>query len=60
MNIFELTLLIAALALAYLAGRYLGAAYGLVGWIAGVIVGGGGVIAGWAALSYILRGKSRP
>ena len=46
MNIFELVLLFAVLAVGYLGGRFLDSMYGLLGWIAGFLLRSG--IAGGA------------
>ncbi len=55
MTVFELLTVIACVAAAYFAGSWLGASYGIAGWIIGIMLGAGGFVGVYSLFRRWLR-----
>ncbi|MEO6569378.1 MAG: hypothetical protein ABIO94_11500 [Opitutaceae bacterium] len=55
MTVFELLTVIAGIGAAYFVGSWLGATYGILGWIVGIVLGACGFVAAYALFRSWLR-----
>ncbi len=64
MNLFELLTVLVVIGAGYLVGRYLGAMYGLLGWLGGVVSGVAGATAVYLAFRRLIgisrKNRSQP